>query len=663
MHLPNFSTKTTSILLGLLLLLFTAVTRFWGLGHLPPGLWFDEAWVSVAAHGSATPAYFAASFGGMHPAIVYLTRAAQQLSANPLIIRYVVASVNTFTVLVAVWAYAAVAGPQQKLNGRAPLPWVGAFILAITYPFFHFGRLGFESSLPAPVALIAFALLGRALRRIPPQRQDMVLLGLVCGLSLYSFDTGRFIPMAVAVAYWWHWAAVAPRRPWRTAVGHFALIVGVATAVAVPILRYFWFNWDQFTARAAITTYNTFGAGADSVPLALGRNLGRTLGGLFIPGWGDVIARHNLPGRPVWDIFLAALCFMGVWALAQRPRSPRTILLVSWAAVGLLPVILTDGAPTYTRIFVALPALAAVAAVGAVWLWGKMAHYGPTVATAVLTIGLLFSTASTLWDYFGRWSAVPQLYDDFQVGVWQAGQMALTKSAAETVLLVPDAIDESNPTLALLLMDSAVRTHPPAPCLYYPAATDQPVTYLINQLADKQMEALLYQVFPQTAATAHIQHQPTGDVIYTALTVPPHQQPHGITLPMEASFAGALQLRGAQITQQPTALTVDLWWLATAVPTADHTLFLHLYPVGAETAVPSAQADVQPCWPTSRWQQGSWVHDVQTIPLPPNLPPGAYTLALGWYTYPTFERLPLTTAAPLPDNRLPLATITISNDQ
>ena len=26
------------------------------------------------------------------------------------------------------------------------------------------------------------------------------------------------------------------------------------------------------------------------------------MGGLVLPGFGDVIARHNLPGRPVFDV-------------------------------------------------------------------------------------------------------------------------------------------------------------------------------------------------------------------------------------------------------------------------------------------------------------------------------------------------------------------------
>lgn len=89
----------------LAILLLAAILRFYRLGSLPPGLWFDEAWSAVAARDSAAqgiyPPYYAASFGGMHPAIVYLARLAQAFSGSPLSLRYAVAIVSTFTVAVA----------------------------------------------------------------------------------------------------------------------------------------------------------------------------------------------------------------------------------------------------------------------------------------------------------------------------------------------------------------------------------------------------------------------------------------------------------------------------------------------------------------------------------------------------------------------------------
>jgi hypothetical protein len=46
--------------------------------------------------------------------------------------------------------------------------------------------------------------------------------------------------------------------------------------------------------------------------------------------------------------------------------------------------------------------------------------------------------------------------------------------------------------------------------------------------------------------------------------------------------------------------------------------------------------------------------------LPKNLPPGDYTLALGWYTWPNQERLPLINSDyAWPGDRLPLGQITI----
>ncbi|MBE2225470.1 MAG: hypothetical protein IAF02_28300, partial [Anaerolineae bacterium] len=101
-------------LIGLILVvLIAAFLRFYRLNELPTGLWFDEAWSAVAARETAVqavfPPYFAASFGGMHPAIVYLTRFANLFSGGqPLTIRYALATVGTLTVLLSFFSYRAI---------------------------------------------------------------------------------------------------------------------------------------------------------------------------------------------------------------------------------------------------------------------------------------------------------------------------------------------------------------------------------------------------------------------------------------------------------------------------------------------------------------------------------------------------------------------------
>lgn len=151
----------------LVILLLAALLYLYRLDELPPGLWFDGAWSSVAARNSAAqgiyPVYFAANFGGLHPAIVYLARLANALSDDPLSLRYVVAAVSICTVVISFFAYRTIfalqtgdgrseTGDSTITNPRSPashpqsLPFLAALILTITYPCVNFSRLGLESS-------------------------------------------------------------------------------------------------------------------------------------------------------------------------------------------------------------------------------------------------------------------------------------------------------------------------------------------------------------------------------------------------------------------------------------------------------------------------------------------------------------------------------------
>lgn len=679
-----------------------ALLRFYRLHQLPPGLWFDEAWISVAARDSAAagthPVYFAAPFGGMHPAVVYLTRLARGLlPGNLLAIRYALAVIGTLTVPLTYFTLKVTF--QLDTPPRSPLPalrstlypprfipLLGTFILAITFPFLLFSRLGFESMLPAPASALVFLSLALALRQRRHGRRGhglFILTGLLLGLSLYTFDTARFLPIALTLAYW-SYTLVHDRRPGPTTLFPFFLIVLAAVLVFLPLGLYFLQNWGQFTQRMGVTTYNTFGPGADSVPLALLRNLGRTLGSLSLPGFGDMIARHNLPGRPIFDVFLSLLFWLGILSLVRHRRRPSSLILGPWAGVMLLPVILTDGVPTYTRLFGAMPALAGICAVGGTTLINgldrALASPGadivqrlPTPVQAslpliVLFVGLTFSLGITTYDYFVRWANDPRLFDAFHVGDWRAANLARDRLQTDTVYLVPNLIDEAHPTFNLLLDNTAVRTFAP-PCLVYQDQPTRPLTYLAHTQNDQQIMPALQATYPTGRQGTRITHPLTGQTFFQAFEVPA-ETPAGPSSAPIAQFGNSIRLldydlslspQRPQVTQ-PITLTLTFTWHALASPAADHTLFLHLYRSGSEDSPPLAQRDASPCQPTGRWHEGELIRDRHTLVLPADLPADTYTLALGLYTWPSFQRLPMADSnSPLSGNRHSLAQLTIGN--
>ncbi|PID85093.1 MAG: hypothetical protein CSB13_09820 [Chloroflexi bacterium] len=672
-----------SWVIGLLIVMgIAAFLRFYRLHELPPGMWFDEAWSAVAARETAAqgvfPPYFAASFGGMHPAIVYLTRFANLFTGgHPLTIRYALAVVGTLTVGLAFFCYRAIFGLKREAlrltieadRQSSILALLAAFILAITFPFLLFTRIGFESSLVAPASLLVFWCLAVALRK--GKAGWYGLTGAVLGLSLYSFDTARFLPFAVSLAYWGVVLLHQREAGWRRHLLNFAWLTLAALVVFAPLGRYFFLNWEQFTERAGITTYHTLGPGAKSVPLALLRNVWRTVGGLSLPRFGDVIARHNLPGRPLFDLFLSILFWLGVGVLGWRWKRPFSIILISWAGVMLLPVILTDGAPTYTRIFGAIPALAAMAALPysvcrKPCFENRSRLTADSLRLTVLAL-LLLSLATTAYDYFERWADEPALYDQFQVGEWQAAMLAKERLATDTVYLVPAQVAPEVPTFDLVLGGSNIREFG-ANCLAGQAEGKRPLTYILKPSSAPDTLAALQAVYPQGAMAESIISPLTGEELFSVFHVPIHNQrpaDNEQRATANAQFGENIQLLGRpEMVVTETAVTLPFTWQARGHLSADHTYFVHLYQAGAEDEPPLAQLDQQPCLVTSRWHEGEIVRETAVLPIPAHLPPGEYTLGLGWYTWPTFERLPLTNSTDSwSGNRLPLGQITIGDTE
>ena len=690
-----------SLVIGLIFVVsIAAFLRFYRLNELPPGMWFDEAWSTVAARDTTAQGvfspYFAANFGGMHPAIVYLTRFANLFtSGHPLTIRYTLAGVGTLTVLLSFFSYRAIFSLKIKDSRTCPelaeglkidaseessivnhqssiLALLGAFILAITFPFFLFTRMGFESSLVAPASLVVFWCLAVALRK--EMAQWYLLTGAVLGLSLYSFDTARFLPFAVSLAYWGVVLLHRRKEGFRRHLLNFVWLTLAAFVIFVPLGTYFIQNWGQFTERAGITTYNTLGPGAASVPLSLLNNAWRTLGGLSLPGFGDVIARHNLPGHPVFDVFLSILFWLGVsvliwkWPVRQAQGRPFSIIFISWAGVMLLPVILTDGAPTYTRIFGAIPALAGIAALSfsipdAV---KRLTNYDLRLPIyGVLGVFLLLSLGVTTYDYFVLWAVEPALFDQFQVADWQAANLAKARLATGTVYLVPDLVDEAHPTFDLVLGGSAVRAFP-ANCLVVQRDGERQLTYLIKPSAAPNTLSALEAIYLEGQIEAPLISPLTGEALFFVFRVSANNQrimDNGEWITENAQFGETIQLLGKpEILVSESAVSIPLTWQAIGQTAADHTYFIHLYREGAEDEPPVTQLDQQPCLPTSQWHEGEIVIETAVLPLPPDLPPGNYTLGLGWYTWPSLERLPATSNEnSLPDQRVSLGQISIDD--
>jgi 4-amino-4-deoxy-L-arabinose transferase-like glycosyltransferase len=117
----------------------------------------------------------------------------------------------------------------------------------------------------------------------------------------------------------------------------------------------------------------------------------------------------------------------------------------------------------------------------------------------------------------------------------------------------------------------------------------------------------------------------------------PHSfEPPRLELPLEARFGEAVALLGADLSDELTAspgqpLAFDLVWQALSTPPANLVRFVHL--LGPDGRL-IAQQDTVPCQggcPSPSWLPGEILLDRVELALPADLPPGSYTLAVGWY--------------------------------
>lgn len=129
-----------------------------------------------------------------------------------------------------------------------------------------------------------------------------------------------------------------------------------------------------------------------------------------------------------------------------------------------------------------------------------------------------------------------------------------------------------------------------------------------------------------------------------------------------ATFGDLFALRrfvAPQTAAPGAAITVALWWTAGQPPPLDYSVSVFLLDA-AGTLV--AQHDGPPLdgrAPTSTWQPGALQFDTHTLHLPPDLPPGPYTLGVKVYWYGDGQPLPAVAGEGEPGPFAPLGTVVV----
>jgi 4-amino-4-deoxy-L-arabinose transferase-like glycosyltransferase len=667
-----------------LIVLLAAVLRLWQLDNLPPGLYHDEAyngldalslvqgktfpqfyegWELYAqeAHGENPPVptrwplFFEGNYG-REPLHVYLMALSIWLfGPTPFAIRLVPALSGVLAVLLTYVATKELLDLSVKANDRLPIanrysyvPLLAAFFLAILVPAIHFSRFGLRAMVFVPVEMLTVFFFWRGYNRshLSPSSHhpitrspghlvtwSFLAAGFFLGLGIYIYAAARLFPLLfVLFVLFWAW------RDWaslRQNLLNVAAMAVVSLVTALPLLYFFWRYPYFFVFRIAYVANRGLGTVEDRPLLTWLLNVGRVVRGLY---WqGETHLRHNLPGRPYLDPIQAILFTLGLVHSLRQKLNPRTVFLVLWLLVMLLPTVMSGDAPHFGRMTGAAGPVAIVAAVGAVslgeWfmvngkrLMLKGGRSPKTLHYSLFTFYLLLLTGSltfTIRDYFIRYANHPQLTADFYLPDWELGQFAAAQPPGTALYLSPTQEEMATIFFALANpegLQSYSGTGELVP-VGKPGAT---AVYLVRPTDEANWQRLTG-LFPQAEVD---QSRPEAWVMRV-----PNSAAQAVAAVVEQevahSFADQIRLVGYAAHVVENRLLVTLVWQAEAEMNQSLTAFVHVLD-GRNQIL--AQLDRPPAgYPTTDWLPGELIVDTFTITLPDELPPGPYTLQTGFY--------------------------------
>ncbi|MCB0044629.1 MAG: phospholipid carrier-dependent glycosyltransferase [Caldilineaceae bacterium] len=394
--------------------LLGAILRLYQLGVAPPGFQFDEAFNAIDADlvlAGNRPLFLPAN-GGREVLYTYW----QALIGAALGVN--VYSLRLASALLGILAVAltyVVLRRMIRQHSFAVALFTSLVFAVLLWPI-HFSHYAIRISLMPLLFLLTFGFFwlgGHAETR----RAGLVayaMAGFFLGLTPWSNPTGRLAPLVLLLyALWLLWRKPEQRGAWKDLLTGLAITGGVAFLVFLPLGIEFIRHPDWFFGHASEVSVFAERVSGEQPWQALLRNVLRVLGMFSFTGDSD--ATHGPTQRPVFDPLLSIPFYIGLalwfWRLrrADDPDFDALSLLLIWTLVMLLPSVLSERAPNYSRTLPALPALLTAAGLGLTWIasrrWGQ-GRAGPLLAALLVAGGALW----TIYDYFVVFAHDPDIY-------------------------------------------------------------------------------------------------------------------------------------------------------------------------------------------------------------------------------------------------------------
>lgn len=145
--------------------------------------------------------------------------------------------------------------------------------------------------------------------------------------------------------------------------------------------------------------------------------------------------------------------------------------------------------------------------------------------------------------------------------------------------------------------------------------------------------------------------QPIGETSVTFGPIKIGGPPPGVVVdtvapdhPIQVDFGDTIRLRGYDIAKTEQNLSLTFFWESLAPTKVDYTVFVHVRNQAGETVAQMDRPPADGAYPTSLWDTGELIPDTLTLPLPPDLSPGEYSVVVGLYDFTTGQRLAISGA-------------------
>ncbi|MGF1507129.1 MAG: ArnT family glycosyltransferase [Anaerolineae bacterium] len=427
----------------------------------------------------------------------------------------------------------------------------------------------------------------------------------------------------------------------------------------------------------------------EPVPLAQQPDLLVSLPGRFLAVGsafalrGDLLAEHNIPGRPVLDPVLFGLTAIGVGVALARWKQPQYGLILLWLVCGLIPTALLP-AIDFEILAVVMPVLFIFPAVGL-----RVIYRGLLTITTQQTASLLAAGAAGLLvitsgvisadAYFRRWANDPQVAEAYNADMAALARLVDTSGLPASVCsfpVGPGPLELSNyEWLNLMAHSRDLRAFDCRTSLVLAEGGETQVLIFPRTAYYTDLPGPLL-AWMQTAETVDVPHNPpeaavrldvsgqladrAGAFITTAPTAWPPEIGDQRLAALPITFENNVDFLGYQVDEAVIApgesvAVVTYWRLNGPPPDRDLTMFAHLL---SNPTLVIAQIDgfgVQ----TGTLQPRDIVLHQSIITTPEGLSEGFYPISVGLYAAGSTDRFSAYEAGSPIANRLFLQRVEV----